>query len=58
MHWTIEDQRESTPGELSPTETHGEIFHKSTMNSSRIFDLVGGVIRDVVPLMLDTLSYK
>jgi hypothetical protein len=38
---------------LSPTKTHCEIFHKSAMNPSRIFDSVG-VIRDVVPLVLDS----
>jgi hypothetical protein len=58
VHWTIGDRRESTPGELSPTKTQLEIFHKSAVNSSRIFDSVGGVIRDVVPLMLDSMAYK
>jgi hypothetical protein len=43
---------------LIPNETHHEIFHKSTMNSSRIFDSVVGDIRHVVPLVMDSLAYK
>jgi hypothetical protein len=51
-------QPQNPSGRLIPNKTHREIFHKSAMNSSRICDLVGGDIRDVVPLVLDSLAYK
>jgi hypothetical protein len=51
-------QQQNPSGRLIPNETHREIFHKSSMNSSRIFDSVGGDIWDVVPLVLDSLAYK
>jgi hypothetical protein len=46
-------------GDFEPKQNEknkNQIHVKSAMNSSRIFDLVEGIIRDVVPLMLGLLG--
>jgi hypothetical protein len=48
-------------GDFEPKQnekTKNEIHVKSAMNSPRIFVSDGGVVWDVVPLVLDSLAYK
>jgi hypothetical protein len=49
---------ESSTGKIIPNKTYHGIFPKSATNASRIFDSVGGDLRDNAPPVLDSLAYK